>query len=152
MQMNDLFKEARADSEVMISTLDIAELLKENQEEIDQSALEGKTLRHFIEETYSVLLENGVREEDLPTMCEKLKDYRYMDRVCDLRPGRHVRWINLENGNLTKGGNLVKVEVFQDKLTLLCRNFRYFNRCALNKSILFQKFTMEEQLYLLLQG
>ena len=149
--MDQLLEEAYKDPSVLSCSLNIQELL--NQRMVDHdSSLEGKTLTFFLKENVSVLndLECSLAEKEI--MCDKLKDYRYIDRICDLIPGRHVRWIDPSNGILKKGGHLVKVEIHHEKVYLLYRNFKYFNKCALNSSVLlFQKFTVEEQLYLMLQ-
>ena len=154
MNIAELMEEARKDPNVL-SSMDIEELL-ENAKDLDEENLEGKTMSDFMQEIHSVLSEVYLdRETEIKEMCDKLKDYRYIERICDLRPGRHIKWINMNSQGtslkLTKGGTVIKVEILDNKTTVLCRNFRFFTRCVLDNSLVFQKFTIEEQLLLMLQ-
>lgn len=151
--MEKLLEEAYKDPSVWLSSssLNVQDLLNQHRVEHPLS-LEGKTLTFFLKENVSILNDLDLSSSQKELLCEKLKDYRYIDRICDLIPGRHVQWIDSFDGILKKGGHLVKVEIHDEKVYLLCRNFKYFNKCALNSSVLlFQKFTVEEQLYLMLQ-
>ena len=45
---------------------------------------------------------------------EKLKGYKYVDEINDLRYGTYIRWINIENPNnvyLRKGAIFCKVDI-----------------------------------------
>ena len=80
----------------------------------------------------------------------RLSGYQCIDRLCDLRTGRLVRWIKKPNGKLTNGGVLVDVKIENKGVKLLCKNNMnrffsiYFDDC-----LVFQKLTMEEQLILM---
>jgi hypothetical protein len=153
MNIEELIEEARKDPNVL-TTIDIEELL-ENTEDIDEENLEGKTMSDFMQENHSILSEVYLdRETEIKDICDKLKDYRYIERICDLRPGRHIRWINTNTQELKlgRGGTLIKIEILNNKTTVLCKNYRFFMRCVLDNCLVFQKFTIEEQLLLMLQG
>ena len=153
INLNEIIKEARENPEVL-SQLDVEELL-ENAEDFDEEALANKTMADFAKEIYDVLYDlMGTDQESIEAIqdiCLKLKDYRYIHRLCDLRVGRHIRWIDKTNGKFSRGGNLIKIEIFDEKTSALCRNYRFFSRCMLDNCIVFQKLTMEEQLFLILQ-
>ena len=153
-ELSRLIEEAQNDPAVL-STIDIEELL-ESAEDFDEDALIGKTVADFAKETYHVLYDlmgtDAESVEAIQDLCVKLKDYRYIDRMCDLRLGRNIKWIDKTNGKIAKGGNLVKIEIFDEKTSALCRNYRFFSRCVLDNCLVFQKFTMEEQLLLILQS
>lgn len=150
MNIEDIIKEVKQDSNID-STLDIDELLH-NAENLDTDFLEGKTVKYFMDENYYILKEVGLENMEIETIYEKLKDYRYIEKVCDLKVGRYIRWINISNPSvLTKGGIIKRVEIVDNQINVLCRNFRYFNEFHLDNCWIFQKFTMEEQIYLMLQ-
>ena len=151
MNLEDIIKEVKHESNID-STLDIDELLR-NAENLDTDVLEGKTMKYFMDENYYILKEIGLENNtEIEIMYEKLKDYRYIEKMCDLKVGRYIRWINISNpSNLTKGGTIKRVEIVDNQINVLCRNFRYFNQFNLDNCWIFQKFTMEEQIYLMLQ-
>jgi hypothetical protein len=80
----------------------------------------------------------------------RLMGYRLIDRICDLRNGRLIRWVKKSNGTLTNGGLLMNVKIEDNGIILLCKNnaHRFFN-LRFDDSIVFQKLTMEEQIVLM---
>lgn len=103
--------------------------------------------------------------ETLKSFHKKLKHYRYINNLNDLKVGNYVRWINLEkllerekNGEtennentvikLTNGGFICDiVENSSEKPNLLCRNnFNKLFEVSLNKCIVFQKLNSHENI------
>tara|TARA_Y100000816_G_scaffold286143_1_gene266808 strand:+ start:12112 stop:12531 length:420 start_codon:yes stop_codon:yes gene_type:complete len=99
-----------------------------------------------------VLDELSLDEEDREMLLEKLKDYRYVDEIHDIKNGAYMRWINVsdpENISVSNGGFFCEVVFTDYETSLRMRNFkkRYFE-IKLNDVILFQKLSSQEKVLL----
>ena len=127
-----------------IEKIDLQKILENTNRE---SYLEGKTLKDVSQEIYDSLL---VFSEDLrEKYYTQLSDYRYVEKVCDLRLGVNTKCFCIHENKVGKGGFLVKVDVYEDKISLLCKNGAYFQRHSFNDSVVFQKMSVEEKMVLL---
>ena len=89
------------------------------------------------------------RNETLELM-KKLKDYKYVDEMKDLKYGTYLRWIPIddpENIHLTKGALFCEMNVKEDGVYITCKNYG-FNRkhfqIKLDENLIFQKLTEQE--------
>ena len=83
---------------------------------------------------------------------KKLKQYRYVDDLADLKYGSYIRWINLtnpDNLNLTNGGLVIDIYFYQDGVQIKCKNNynRFFN-IKFDECMIFQKMSQQEQILL----
>tara|TARA_B100001063_G_C16634406_1_gene487540 strand:- start:383 stop:823 length:441 start_codon:yes stop_codon:yes gene_type:complete len=83
---------------------------------------------------------------------KKLKQYRYVDDLADLKYGCYIRWINLtnpDNLNLTNGGLIVDINFYDDGVQIKCKNNynRFFN-IKFDESMIFQKLSQQELILL----
>lgn len=89
--------------------------------------------------------------EKLRLFHKKLKNYRYIDELPDLKHGTYIRWIPLSDpGNirLTNGGIVCSVYL-DDGVNVICKN--HMNRMfqfKLGESMVFQKITNQEEVLL----
>ena len=141
--IEEIYKQVITDP-TLLSTIDVDALLEKIE---DDHYLEGRTLENISEEIYDALLRVEEKSKDY---CMRLIGYRLIDRICDLRNGRLIRWVKKSNGILTNGGLLMNVKIEDKGIILLCKNnaHRFFN-LRFDDSIVFQKLTMEEQLVLM---
>jgi len=144
MDIEEIYKGVIADP-TLLSTIDVDALLDKIG---DNHYLEGKTLKDISEEIFGSLF--FLEEEKAKDYCMRLIGYRLVDRICDLRNGRLIRWIKRGNGSLTNGGLLMTVKIENTGVTLLCKNNinRFFN-ARFDDCIVFQKLSMEEQIVLM---
>lgn len=144
MDIQDIYKGVVADP-TLLSTINIDSLLDKIG---DNHYLEGKTLKNISEEIYESLF--FLEEEKVKECCMRLIGYRVVDRICDLRNGRLVRWMKRTTGSLTNGGLLMNVKIENTGVTLLCKNNtgRFFN-ARFDDCVVFQKLSMEEQIVLM---
>ena len=83
---------------------------------------------------------------------KKLKQYRYINNLNDLKLGNYIRWINLKKTNdikLTNGGIIVKIfdDENDDSPYLLCRNSRNnIFKLNLSHNLIFQKLNHQEDI------
>ena len=145
--LQEIYKQAIADP-TLLSTIDVDALLEKIGE---NNYLEGKTLENISEEIYETLNSiEKLEKENLKIYCLRLMGYQLIDRICDLRNGRLIRWVKLSNGTLTNGGLLMNVKIEDKGVILLCKNNtnRFFN-VRFDDCIVFQKLSMEEQIILM---
>jgi len=124
--------------------LDLQKILENTDRE---SYLEGKTMKDISQEIYDSLLAlpDDLREK----YYTQLEDYRYVEKVCDLRLGIYTKCLGNVNNKLGRGGVLLKVDVYEDKISLLLKTGPYFQRHSFNDSVVFQKISLEEKMVLL---
>jgi hypothetical protein len=142
--MEEAFREAREDP-TLLSTIDIDAVLKKTD---DVHYIEGKTVADVSKEIFDAVDDLDIPEENKRDICQRLVGYRWVDRLCDLRSGRLVRWV--KQGKLTNGGLLMNVKIENTGVLLLCKNNvgRFFT-IRWDDTVVFQKLTMEEQLVLM---
>lgn len=143
-EIEETFREAREDP-TLLSTIDIDAVLKKTD---DVHYIDGKTVASLSKEIFEAVAALEISEENKHDICQRLIGYRWVDRLCDLRSGRLVRWV--KNGRLTNGGLLMNVKIENTGVILLCKNNvgRFFS-IKWDDSVVFQKLTMEEQLVLM---
>ncbi len=79
---------------------------------------------------------------------QKLKEYRHVDEMNDIRVGCYARWINIENKTLAKGGIIIKVDVGENGIYIVFKNnFKLFT-ILFDNVFLFQKITNQEHIIL----
>ena len=142
--MDEAFREAREDT-ALFSSIDIDAVLKKTD---DVHYIEGKTVADVSKEIFEAVDDLDIPEENKNDICQRLVGYRWVDRLCDLRSGRLVRWV--KQGKLTNGGLLMNVKIENTGVLLLCKNNvgRFFT-IRWDDTVVFQKFTLEEQLVLM---
>tara|TARA_B100001057_G_scaffold232319_1_gene232520 strand:- start:397 stop:819 length:423 start_codon:yes stop_codon:yes gene_type:complete len=88
---------------------------------------------------------------DLKAMHKKLKEYRYVDEVPDLRFGAYIRWIPLDGrnaGKLLPGGVVCEVKT-NNGVKVVCRNRQHrFFQCTMGECLIFQKLSDQERVLL----
>ena len=151
MDIKEIYESALNDP-TLFSTIDVDALLAKIEGE-DNHYLENKTLTDISTDIFDAVSELNVPSDLASNFCERLAGYRYVERVCDLRNGKMMRWIKrpcgfpLNQKSLTNGGILMNIKIENSGVQLLCRNNaqRFFN-IKFDDCLVLQKLTMEEQL------
>jgi hypothetical protein len=154
MDIQKIYENALTDP-TLFSTIDVDALLAKIENE-DNHYLENKTLADISKDIFDSISELNITDELATNFCNRLSGYRYVERVCDLRNGKLMRWIKrptnfeLNEKSLTNGGILMNIKIENSGVQLLCRNnaSRFFN-IKFDDCLVFQKLTMEEQLILM---
>tara|TARA_B100000424_G_scaffold253720_1_gene231138 strand:+ start:7559 stop:7987 length:429 start_codon:yes stop_codon:yes gene_type:complete len=99
-----------------------------------------------------VLQQLQLSGSELKSFHKKLKCYRYVDDLENLKFGSYIRWINLTNPNnikLCNGGFVVKMTMTNGDICITCRNScnRLFKLC-MDNAMIFQKNTKQEEILL----
>lgn len=99
-----------------------------------------------------ILQELGLKRDDLKSYHSKLKGYRYIENIKDLKYGAIIRWINLnklDSIKLTKSAILCDIKILDKGIALVLRHFNNrFITLYLNENLIFQQISQEEQMLL----
>ena len=139
----------------LLSKLNVDEILAKIEHQ-NIHYLENKTVKDVAKEVYDAINELDLTEEVAQRYCNSFAGYRYIDRVCDLRIGRNLRWIkkirNPDNkyDMLIKNSILVGIKILDKDVKLICKCISgKFYSVLFSNCQFFQKLTMEEQLILM---
>ena len=110
--------------------------------------LENKTYLIMQQEIKDVCIRENIHDDD--KILNKLREYRYVDKICDLVRGKFVRWIRLNSTcKLTKGGIVADIKFLENGTHILIKNaLNRFIQYKYDECITFQKLSVEELLYL----
>ena len=102
------------------------------------------------EMTLNILKELHLPKKETIDIYNKLKDYKYVDEMNDLKYGTYVRWIPIEdptNIHLTKGALFCEMKITDEGVFLICKNLGYISkhfRIQMDNNLIFQKLTDQE--------
>lgn len=134
--------------ELLDTTSDLSDSLLDIKEDDDfPSYLYAKTAISIQKEISDVCILENIPQNIL----DKLTEYRYVDKICDLIRGKHVRWIRLSTtitNSLTKGGIVADIKFLENGIYILIKNaLNKFMQYKFDDCITFQKLSTEELLY-----
>ena len=133
--------------------MDTEKLLKSLENE-DNEYLLDLTTKKIRDMNKKVLHELDLTTKEMSEYLSKLKEYKYVDEVSDLKYGAYLRWVSLtdpDDLNLQKGAIFCEVKVADDGLFLICRNYGYSRkhfRLKFDENLIFQKLSEQELILL----
>lgn len=129
--------------------MDTNKLLKALDDESNDTLM-NFTTKKIREMNLKILKELELPKKELIVIYNKLKDYKYVDEMNDLKYGTFLRWIPIEdptNIQLTKGALFCEMKITDDGVFCVCKNFgfppRHF-QISMDKNLIFQKLTDQE--------
>ena len=131
-----------------MSSLDVDKLIAALGNEDNECVME-MTYEKISKMKNDILQRLRLSPEELKSMHSKLKAYRFVDELPELKYGTYIRWIPLtdpENIKLTSGGIVCEMKVGDDGIVVTCKN-RY-NRMfsiKMQENLIFQKMTDQER-------
>jgi hypothetical protein len=129
--------------------MDVQKLLKALDDESNEILLNFTTDK-IKEMNLNILKELHLSRQDTLDILKKLRDYKYIDEMNELKYGAYIRWIPIENPSnisLTKGALFCEMKITDDGVFCICKNFGYSQRhfqISLDKNLIFQKLTDQE--------
>ena len=125
--------------------MDIQKLLKALDDESNETLMNFTTDK-IKEMNLNVLKELQLPRKDTLELMSKLKDYKYVDEMNELKYGAYIRWIPIEdptNIYLTQGALFCEMKITDNGVFCICKNYgfksRHFNismdKCFNTKSI-----------------
>jgi hypothetical protein len=110
------------------------------------------TLKKINEIKQEVINELPIFQKDKTILKKKLKDYKYVIDLEELKEGSYIRWIPLINKDyyLTNGGFIIEVNFSENGISLLIKGINNsFFKIIFDKCIIFQKLNKQENILLL---
>lgn len=129
--------------------MDVNKLLKALDDESNET-LFNFTSKKIKEMNLNILKELHLSKKDTIDIFNKLRDYKYVDEMNDLKYGTFIRWIPIEdptNIHLTKGALFCEMKIKDDGVFCICKNFGFPGRhfqISMDKNLIFQKLTDQE--------
>jgi len=129
--------------------MDTKNLLKALDDETNESLM-NFTTQQLREMILKILKELQLPRNETIDLMKKLKDYKYVDEMKDLKYGTYLRWIPIndpEDIQLTKGGIFCEMKVKEDGVYIICKNYGYNRKhfqIKLDENLIFQKLTEQE--------
>lgn len=130
---------------------DVANLLNALDNEDNESLLELNPAK-IKQQKNDILQRMQFKGQDLKKYHQKLKNYRYVDEVKDLKYGAFIRWFKITDPNnisLVNGAILCDIKIQNDGIHLVFKNFmNRFIQIRMDECILFQKISDQEAIIL----
>ena len=129
--------------------MDNNKLLKALDDDSNETLL-NFTTKSNREMTLKILKELELSKQETINIFNKLKDYKYVDEMNDLKYGTFIRWIAIEeptNIFLTKGALFCEMKITDNGVFCVCKNYGFSSRhfqISMDKNLIFQKLTHQE--------
>ncbi len=72
-------------------------------------------------------------------------DYQLIQELHEIKDGRYIKWLKVED-NKWRGGFVLKVNIEEDGARILVKKGKYIMTCMYEESIIYQKYSLDEQL------
>ena len=115
----------------------------------NNSGIENLSTRKIKAIKNDYLQQLQLSRDELKDYHKKLKEYRFVDDLTNIQYGRYIRWISLKNPEklcLTTGGVIIDIQLLEDGIYILCKNFRNKRmKIKIDECFIFQKLTDQEK-------
>jgi len=150
--LNKIYNDAKQDTS-LFANIDIERLLEVAEDERNDY-LENKSMKDIVDEVFDTINTLSITKAQTKELCDKLTEYRYVDRICDLHKGKHVRWIRIQGKttgySLTNGAVVADIKFTDLGTNVLCRNYlNRFIEYKFDDCLTFQKLSSDEELILM---
>jgi hypothetical protein len=129
--------------------MNVDKLLEALEDDQNESLL-NFTTKKIQEMTFRILKELHLPQKETVALCNKLKHYKYIDEIHDLKYGTFLRWIPIDDPNnieLTRGAIFCEIKINENGVFCLCKSFgfptKYF-QISIDTNLIFQKLTEQE--------
>jgi hypothetical protein len=106
------------------------------------------TTRKLMELNLKILKELMLDKETLINYLRKLKGYKYVDEIGDLKHGAFIKWIPITNPNnlqLNQCGLICDIKITDDNVIIVCKNFMHRHYTfKMDEVLIFQKLSDQE--------
>ena len=131
--------------------IDIEKLMTALDNEKNESIINLTTAK--IEETiFNILKELHLDREIFINYFKKLKGYKYVDELDDLKYGGFIRWIPItdpDNLPLNQCGIICDILIKDEGVYIVCKNFMHRHyRFKMDECLIFQKISAQEMIIL----
>ena len=135
--------------------MDVNKLYKALDDESNETLL-NFTTKKIVEMNLKIINELQLERNVALEIMTKIKGYKYVDELSDLKYGAYIRWIPINDPNpiniqITKGALFCDTKIKEDGVYVICKNYGYSNKhfqIKLDENLIFQKLTDQEQVLL----
>ena len=115
----------------------------------DNESIMNLTTKKIMEMNLNILKELQLEKTLTLDYLKKLKGYKYIDEINELKYGSFVRWIPISNPNylpLHHCGIICEIKIIDDGVLITSKNFMHRHYTfKLDECLIFQKLTSQEQ-------
>lgn len=131
--------------------IDVEKLMSALDNEKNESIINLTTAK--LEETiFNILKELHLDRETFINYFKKLKGYKYVDELNDLKYGGFIRWIPItdpDNLPLNQCGIICDILIKDEGIYIVCKNFMHRHyRFKMDECLIFQKLSSQEMIIL----
>ena len=131
--------------------MDVNKLYKALDDESNETLL-NFTTKKIVEMNLKIINELQLERNLALEIMKKIKGYKYVDELSDLKYGAYIRWIPIDDPNpinikITKGALFCDTKIKEDGVYVICKNYGYSNKhfqIKLDENLIFQKLTDQE--------
>ena len=106
------------------------------------------TTRKLMELNLKILKELMLDNETLINYLRKLKGYKYVDEIGDLKQGSFIKWIRITDPNnlvLNQCGLICDIKITDNDVIIICKNFMHRHYTfKMDEVLIFQKLSDQE--------
>ena len=127
--------------------VDTTELMKALDNETNEKLM-NMTTKKITEMNYNILKELHLGKENTLNYLKKLKGYKYVDEIEDIRYGGFLRWIPISDPSnlpLHNCGVVCDIKITDEGIFIVCKNFMHRHyTIKMDECLIFQKLTSQE--------
>jgi hypothetical protein len=131
--------------------MDVNKLYKALDDENNENLL-NFTTKKIVEMNLEIINELQLERKQALEIMKKLKGYKYVDELSDLKYGTYLRWISINdpepvNIHLTKGALFCDIKIKEEGVYIILKNYGYSNKhfqIKLDENLVFQRLTEQE--------
>jgi hypothetical protein len=129
--------------------MDVNNLIKALDNETNDSIM-SLTSRKILETNLEILNELQLGKELTKEYLKKLKGYRYVEEISDIKHGGYIRWIPITDPTYLPLHNsciICDIKITDNGVLITCKNFMHRHYTfKMEEAIIFQKLTNQEQI------
>jgi len=127
--------------------MDVNNLIKALDNETNDSIM-SLTSRKILETNLEILNELQLGKELTKEYLKKLKGYRYVEEISDIKHGGYIRWIPITDPTYLPLHNsciICDIKITDNGVLITCKNFMHRHYTfKMEEAIIFQKLTNQE--------
>lgn len=129
--------------------MDVDKLLNALDNDNNESIM-NLTTKKIMEMNLNILKELHLERDITLNYLKKLKGYRYIDEINDLKYGAFIKWIPITDPNylpLNHCGIICEINITDDGVLIKCKNFMHRHYTfKMDTCLIFQKLTSQEHI------
>jgi hypothetical protein len=131
----------------MNKSLDVNKLMYALDNDNNESIMH-LTSKKILEMNLNILKELHLDKDTTMDYLKKLKGYRYVDEINELKHGAFIRWIPITDPNylpLNHCGMICDIKITDSGIIITCKNFMHRHYTfKMDECLIFQKLTSQE--------